>query len=210
MAQKDFDLELDLSQEEQDKKDPSSDNVWVTGFEASDVVSFVDKINSVFETDPKKPIVINICSTGGTVVGLFAMQDAMDAIRGRADKDFFFVTHAIGAAMSSACDLLAHGDLRLASDYCTIMTHQASEGDPDADRLNYLSFERFKTNCNYDGSVEDIMFAFIRAKYMNPKEALDFGIIDDIGAPVLAKRDGKYIILVKKSKGRRDVRIRRK
>lgn len=207
---KEFELELDLSEDEQIEKDTNSNEVWVTGFDAPDAISFIDKINSLFEESPDKPIVINICSPGGTVYGLFAMLDAMDSIRGRASKDFYFVTYAVGAAMSSGCDLLAHGDLRIAAPNATMMVHQTSEGDPDADRQNWISFDIFRNNTGFEGSTEDILHYFVRAKYFDPKEALDFGIIDDIGTPVFDKRGKKDIILVKKPKGRRNIRIRRR
>jgi ATP-dependent protease ClpP protease subunit len=205
----DFDIEMDMSIKEQDKK-PISNNLWVTEFEQNDVISFIDKINSLYDENPRKPIVINITSCGGSVLGMFAMMDAMDAIRAKADKDFYFVTYATGYALSAGCDLLAHGDLRICSANTTVMSHLVSEGDSESDRLNYLSFEIFGANIGYTGSTDSLMKEFMRPKYMTPETALEYGIVDEIGFPVVEERDGQFVVLVKKAKGRRNIKIRRR
>ena len=66
--------------------------VWVHDFEDRDVIEFKEKLSTLFEENPTKPIIINIKSYGGSVHGLFAMMDIMDSFSALAPEGFCFIT----------------------------------------------------------------------------------------------------------------------
>ncbi len=177
-------------------QDHSRDNeIWVTSFDVSSAIQFKKDIFRIFELDPKKPMIININSSGGPADGLFMMLDAMDSVLSIADQQkFCFVTACMGIAMSAGAVLLSHGRLRFASPLSSVMLHQVQSGVfgslPDMDveydeikKVNERVLTILNKNCKVKGGIEVLRELVSRNRYLTPQEAKEFGIIDAIGYP---------------------------
>lgn len=167
-------------------------NIWVTEFNTEAAIDFHEKVFEKLAQDSKNPLVIYINSPGGHVAALISMMDTMDCARSQASKDFYFITIVYGEACSCAAYLLAHGDLRVATPKSTIMFHQVSGGalghvkDMEIEidftkKLNTQLMEIFLADTGFKGGVEQFKKFIERDRYLNPEQAKELGIIDEIG-----------------------------
>jgi ATP-dependent Clp endopeptidase proteolytic subunit ClpP len=175
----------------------SNDEIWITSFDLEAAIQFKKDVFRKFEEDPKKPIVININSYGGSATGLFMMLDTMGSILAIADTQHFcFVTACMGAAMSAGAVLLSAGGIRFATPLSSIMLHQVSSDIygpmPDASveyeemkRINETVLTFLNEKCKIKGGVEELKGLLARNKYLSPWEAKELGIIDHVGYPKL-------------------------
>lgn len=135
--------------------------------------------------DPEKGIQLYINSPGGSVYDGLAIMDTMDFIKPDVS------TIAVGLSASMGAVLLAAGQKgkRYALDHSKVMIHQPSSGfqgtasDIEIDALETLKVKKL---------LEDLMAKFTgrtpaqvnsdmdRDKWLTAKEALDYGIIDEI------------------------------
>lgn len=168
------------------------DEIWITEITVDNAIEFCEKIKRRFNENPQIPIPIYINSPGGDVSAMFTMMHAMDSIRAIAPPNFYFITIVTGEACSAAADILAHGDIRIALPYSTIMIHQTSGGAAghiedlkssikEHDRINDLSAKIFVHNTNIPGGVSGYKKIAARDKYLSPEEAKDLGIVDHVG-----------------------------
>jgi ATP-dependent Clp endopeptidase proteolytic subunit ClpP len=170
-----------------------SGEIWVTSFDYQAAIQFRKELFYFFEKYPKKPIIININSLGGDVFGLFLMIDAIDAIKSLPDAPHI-ITACSGCAMSAGAALLSHGTIRFATENSSIMLHQVSSfiggAFPDLEieheelaKINKKVLTLLYKNCKFKGDLDQLKDLVARNKYLDPKEAKDFGIIDIIGIP---------------------------
>lgn len=167
-----------------------SDRIIFLGEEVSDVSASLITAQMLFleSRDPEKDIQFYINSPGGSISAGFAIYDTMQYVR--CDVS----TICIGLAASFGAFLLAGGakGKRLALPNAQIMIHQpAIHGNgiqgqatdlkivsdhiqKSKERLNILFAE------NTGKSVEEIAAATERDYYMTAKEAVDFGLIDNV------------------------------
>ena len=135
--------------------------------------------------NPKKDISIYINSPGGIVTSGLAIYDTMRYIRPDVS------TVCVGQAASMGSMLLCSGakDKRYALPHSRIMMHQPSGGaqgqasDIEIQAREILSLrERLnKIYAEHTGQkLEVIEKAVDRDRFMSPKEALDFGLIDEV------------------------------
>jgi len=138
--------------------------------------------------DAEKPINIYINSPGGVITSGMAIYDTMQLIKPEVS------TTVIGQAASMGAVILlagAHGK-RYALPNSRIMIHQPSGGSRGTSidieiqtRETVRVRERlYEVMAEHTGrSVEEIFKACDRDNFMEPQEALDFGIIDEIVKP---------------------------
>lgn len=138
--------------------------------------------------DAKSEIKIYISSFGGSVYAGLAIYDAMQMVQAPLS------TICIGPAFSMAAWLLAAGDpgRRYATPHSRIMLHQASTGligtttDIRVAAQNILHTEKVLNELlarHTRRSPEEIAQAIQRDLWLDPEEAVAFGIIDAIAPP---------------------------
>lgn len=168
--------------------------IWVTKFDEESSRKFRESVVAISKNDPAQPIIIYIDSYGGSVDSLATMIETLDEIPNP------IITACVGKAMSCAAILLSHGDFRMCGKHSRIMIHEVSSGtfgdvhDMHADvveakRLNEHFMGLLAKNCGFS-SYNDIRKLIKeqdgRDRYMNAKQALEFGIIDAIGLPKIS------------------------
>lgn len=196
----------------------SCGDIRVCDIDTDTAIEFCDIIWERFNENNQAPIIIRIHSNGGDVDAMLSMMDTMDTIRAVAPKEFAFVTIAEGRVMSAGCDILAHGDIRIAEPNSRMMAHQAYwvaggvndsalAGALDSDRQNQLTLQIFAKNIKYRGGVERLKNRLMHDSYFTPQQAKEFGIVDEIG-DARVKTIVKYtveIVTIKK-RGRKNER----
>jgi ATP-dependent Clp protease protease subunit len=175
-------------------KKTSSDEIWVTEFTSEAALKFREQVLDASHSDPLKPIIVYIHSYGGAVDALASMIETMDEISNPV------VTACQGVAMSCGAMLLSHGDIRFVGKHSRVMIHEISGGthgdvhdiNVDAEemkRLNRYFMGILAKNCGikggYDALRKMIKGQDGRDNYMDASAALEFGIVDAIGMPVV-------------------------
>jgi ATP-dependent protease ClpP protease subunit len=110
------------------------------------------------------------------------------------------ITCAFSKAMSAGAMLLAYGDTRFASEHSTLMIHEISAGavghiddiniqHSNITKLNEKLMKLLVKKCKFKGGIQALkkMLANSRDLYLDPEEAIKFGLIDHIGVPTLQK-----------------------
>lgn len=134
-------------------------------------------------TEPGKPIRLLINSPGGVVTSGFTIYDTMNEISSPV------YTHCTGIAASMGAILLSAGEKRFVSDHARIMIHQPSGGigGPVADieiqleeilKIKEQGAAILASNCGQ--SIDRIKKDFDRDYWMNAREALEYGIVDEL------------------------------
>lgn len=143
--------------------------------------------------DPDKDIQMYIHSPGGVIPAGLAIYDTMNLVR--ADV----ATFCVGVTASMATILLAAGanGKRFAMPHATVHMHQAlGGGRGQAVDVEIMAKELLRENelirqilVRHTGQDEDrIRKDFDRDFFMNPEQAKEYGIIDEI----LTKQDGEH------------------
>lgn len=138
--------------------------------------------------DPRAEIKIYISSFGGSVYAGLAIYDAMQMVQAPLS------TICIGPAFSMAAWLLAAGDRgrRYATPHSRIMLHQASTGlcgtttDIKVAAQNILHTEKVLNDIlarHTKRTPEEVAQAIQRDLWLDPEEAVTFGIIDAVTSP---------------------------
>jgi ATP-dependent Clp endopeptidase proteolytic subunit ClpP len=173
-----------------------TDEIWVTKFDEDAVQKFRDSVIALSKTNPQKPITIYIDSYGGAVDALAAMIETLDTIPNTV------ITVAVGKAMSCGAILLSHGDVRFCGPNSRVMIHEVSSGTigdvhdmkadtQEAQRLNSHFMGLLARNCgfkNYDEIRKLIKAQDGRDRYLNANEAVEFGIVDVVGMPLVTSQ----------------------
>ena len=135
--------------------------------------------------DPKKEIYFYINSPGGLVTAGLGVYDTMQYIKPDVS------TFCIGQASSMGSFLLAAGakGKRFSLPNSRIMVHQPSAGfqgqatdiEIHAKEILFLKKRLNEIYANHTGrTVDEIKKALERDKFMNPKDAKEFGLIDKV------------------------------
>ena len=135
--------------------------------------------------DPKKEIYFYINSPGGLVTAGLGVYDTMQYIKPDVS------TFCIGQASSMGSFLLAAGakGKRFSLPNSRIMVHQPSAGfqgqatdfEIHAKEILFLKKRLNEIYANHtDRTIDEIKKALERDKFMNPKDAKEFGLIDKV------------------------------
>ena len=135
--------------------------------------------------DPKKEIYFYINSPGGLVTAGLGIYDTMQYIKPDVS------TFCIGQASSMGSFLLTAGakGKRFSLPNSRIMVHQPSAGfqgqatdiEIHANEILFLKKRLNEIYANHTGrTVDEIKKALERDKFMNPKDAKEFGLIDKV------------------------------
>ena len=167
-----------------------SDRIVFLGEEVSDVSASVIVAQMLFleAQDPGKDIQLYINSPGGSVSAGFAIYDTMQYVK--CDVS----TICIGLAASFGAFLLAGGakGKRLALPNAEIMIHQPAihgngiQGQATDIKITSDHMQKSKKRLNAilaentGKSIDEIAAATERDNYMTVREALDFGLIDQM------------------------------
>ena len=167
-----------------------SDRIIFLGEEVSDMTAGLVIAQMLFleSQDPEKDIQLYINSPGGSVSAGFAIYDTMQYIK--CDVS----TICIGLAASFGAFLLAGGTRgkRMALPNAEIMIHQPAihgngiKGQATDIKIMSEHIQRSKQrlNCilaeNTGKTIEEIVIDTERDNYMSAKEALEYGLIDEI------------------------------
>jgi ATP-dependent Clp protease, protease subunit len=135
--------------------------------------------------DPERDIYIYINSPGGSITAGLAIYDAMQFIR----PDVATVCMGLAASMGTVLLCAGTKNKRFALPNSTIHQHPAGGGmqgyAPDVEiQARYLIAMQKRVReimaLHTGQTLEKIERDFDRDKYMNPEEARDYGIIDEI------------------------------
>lgn len=167
-----------------------SDRIIFLGEEVSDTSASLIVAQMLFleAQDPEKDIQLYINSPGGSVTAGFAIYDTMQYIK--CDVS----TICIGLAASFGAFLLAGGakGKRVALANAEIMIHQPAihgngiQGQATDIKImsDHMQKSKQRLNCilaeNTGKSVEQIQADTERDNYMSAKEALEYGLIDQV------------------------------
>lgn len=168
-------------------------HIRVNKFDEDSAAKFHFKVTSLSAADPTHPIIVYIDSYGGNVDALASMVETIQSVPNR------IVTVCIGKAMSAGAILLAAGDYRFCGKNSRIMIHElvgTTHGDPhdiksssnEIIRFNQYWVDFFAKKCglkDYAAFKEILDKSVGREIHFNANGAKDFGIVDDIGIPVI-------------------------
>lgn len=167
--------------------------IWVSGGVDQHMSDIVQAQLLFLDSVEKKDITLYINSPGGSVMCGLGIVDLMNYI----SSDVATVNLGMCASMGSV--LLSSGTKGKRSSliYSKVMTHQVSHGTSgviedtrinqiEAEKYNYILFKLLAKNCGK--TFEEMLDSSRRDKWFNSKEALEFGLIDEIIG--LEKSDG--------------------
>lgn len=149
---------------------------------ANSIVAHLLYLNS---KDSRKPITLYINSPGGVITSGFAIYDTMKLVKAP--------VHTIGYGMcaSMASFLLSMGDKRSVLPNTCVMIHQPLGGAQGQQTEIEIKYKRitslreklekmYAEKSNGKSSYEQIHKACERDNYLDAKEALDMGLVDEI------------------------------
>lgn len=184
-----------LNDPNMDGSDIKSGEIWVNEFNEASATKFREQLIQAAMRDPSMPVLIYIDSYGGYVYSLAKMIESMDQMPNP------LITICMGKAMSCGAILLSHGHYRYCAPSSTILIHEVSggtEGDVH-DLVNDASETKKLNECflgllaensgikgGYRGLRKIIKDKDGRDLYLNAKEAVKFGIVDEVGTPMIA------------------------
>jgi ATP-dependent Clp protease protease subunit len=160
--------------------------IFLTGeFEDNMSSLIVAQLLFLESEDPDKDIYMYINSPGGVVTSALAIYDTMQYVKPKV------ATLCIGQACSAGSLILMAGEagMRYSLPNSRIMIHQPSGGfrgqATDAEiHLNDLLETKKRLNSLYVNhtkrKIEEVEKAMERDNFMNPQQALEFGLIDKI------------------------------
>lgn len=135
--------------------------------------------------DPNRDITMLISSPGGSVLAGLSIIDTMNYIK----PDVATINLGLAASMGSC--LLSSGTKGKRSSLISsrVMLHHVSSGTQgviddqrvslmESEKYNYLLFQILSKNCGK--SFEQVHDDSMRDRWFNSKEALDYGLIDEI------------------------------
>jgi len=163
------------------------DNIIFLGTAIDDTVANAVVAQMLFleSEDPDKDIQIYINSPGGVVTAGLAIYDTMQFVKND------IVTYCIGQCSSMAAVLLAAGTKgkRFALPHGRIMIHQPSggaQGQASDIEISFKEIQRLKEMLaqimsDHTGQMaKKLIKDMDRDFFMNPKEALEYGLIDRV------------------------------
>ncbi len=166
--------------------------IVVNKFSEESAKDFRKKVQRFAAHDPNMPIVVYIDSYGGNADAFNNMLSVLKSVPNT------IITVCQGKAMSAGAALLAVGDVRFCDEDARIMIHEASGGalghaddvKTDAKEFDRLNLQIMTLIANRCGKTYEQLKALIRDNegrdlYLTAKQALDIGLIDFIGLPLV-------------------------
>jgi ATP-dependent Clp protease protease subunit len=163
------------------------DNIIFLGTAIDDTVANAIVAQMLFleSEDPDRDIQIYVNSPGGSVTAGLAIYDTMQFVKND------IVTYCIGQCSSMAAVLLAAGTKgkRFALPNGRIMIHQPSggaHGQASDIEITFKEIQRLKEmlaqimSTHTGQTAKKLLKDMDRDYFMNPKEALDYGLIDKV------------------------------
>ncbi len=159
--------------------------LWVSGMVNDNMANIVQAQMMYLDSIDKKDIKMHINTGGGSVLAGLGMIDVMRYIGSDVE------TINTGMAASMGAMLLSSGTKgkRASLNFSKTMIHQVSSGAQgtvmdnrishmESEKYNFLLFKMIAENTDKD--VYEVLETANRDKWFNSKEALDFGLIDEI------------------------------
>jgi len=159
--------------------------IWLSGPVNQHMSDIVQAQLLFLDSVEKRDITLYINSPGGSVLCGLGIVDLMNYIK----SDVATVNIGMAASMGSV--LLSSGTKGKRSSliYSKVMVHQVSSGSSghiednrinqlESEKYNFLLFKLLAKNC--DKSFDEVLEGARRDKWFNSKEALEFGLIDEI------------------------------
>lgn len=157
--------------------------VWMKGQVEENMANIISTQMFILNSENnKKPIYLFCDSPGGSVHAGLTIRATMEIIEAPVIAVTFFGC-SMGFYLPSAADL------RLVTNYTHMMAHQVSSGTngqildqkislEHSDRLNEQLLTEIAQNCGIE--LEELRKIVDRDKWMNGKEAIEFGVADGI------------------------------
>ena len=159
--------------------------LWVAGVVGDQISTIVQAQLMYLDTVEKKDITMHIDTPGGSVKSGLSMIDVTNYI----ESDVATVNTGMAASMGSV--LLSSGAKGKRSSLLNskVMTHQVSHGTQgnvqdtrinqlEAEKYNFILFKMIGENC--DKNYKEVIEFSRRDRWYNAKEAMEFGLIDEI------------------------------
>lgn len=162
--------------------------IWVSGVVNQQMSDIVQAQLLYLDQAEKKDINMYINSPGGSVMNGLGIYDVMNYI------SCDVATMNLGMCASMGSILLSSGkkEKRSSLVHSKVMTHQVSHGTQgniqdtrinqmEAEKYNYILFQILADNCGR--TFQEVLEFSRRDKWYNSKEALDFGLVDEVIVP---------------------------
>jgi ATP-dependent Clp protease protease subunit len=159
--------------------------IWVAGVVNQNMSTVVQAQLMYLDSVEKRDIRMHIDSPGGSVLAGLSMVDVMRYI----NSDIETINTGMAASMGSI--LLSSGTKgkRSSLNFSKVMIHQVSSGSQghiednrisqmESEKYNYILFKMLAENSGK--SFQEVLESARRDKWLNSKEALEFGFIDEI------------------------------
>ena len=159
--------------------------LWVAGVVNTQMSTVVQAQLMYLDSVEKKDIKMHIDSPGGSVLAGLGMVDVMRYI----NSDVETINTGMAASMGSI--LLSSGTKgkRASLNFSKVMIHQVSSGasghvednrisQMESEKYNYILFKMLAENSGKP--FDEVLESARRDNWLNSKEALDFGFIDEI------------------------------
>ena len=162
--------------------------LWVSGVVDQRMSDVVQAQLLYLDQAEKKDINMYINSPGGSVMNGLGIYDVMNYI----SSDIATMNLGMCASMGSILVSSGTKGKRSSLVHSKVMTHQVSHGSQgniqdtrinqmEAEKYNYILFQILADNC--EKSFDEVLEFSRRDKWYNSKEALDFGLIDEVIVP---------------------------
>ena len=174
------------------------EDIVVNKFNEESAKKFRAQVLKRAAIDDSMPIIVYIDSYGGYIDSLNNMLDTMEQVPNQ------FVTVCTGKSMSCGAVLLAAGDFRFCGRNSRVMVHQGSSGaggpieslQNDVDeskRINKQLMSKIAERCGmtltqFKKEMKERLHRDddeARDLYLPPQDALELGIVDFVGMPVV-------------------------
>jgi len=159
--------------------------LWVAGVVNDNMSTVVQAQLMYLDSVEKRDITMHVDSPGGSVKSGLSMVDVMRYI----SSDVATINTGMAASMGSI--LLSSGEKgkRSSLNFSKVMIHQVSSGaqghvadnrisQMESEKYNFILFKMLAENSGRD--FQYVLEAARRDKWLNSKEALDFGFIDEV------------------------------
>jgi len=159
--------------------------LWVAGVVNDNMSTVVQAQLMYLDSVEKRDITMHVDSPGGSVKSGLSMVDVMRYI----NSDVATINTGMAASMGSI--LLSSGEKgkRSSLNFSKVMIHQVSSGaqghvadnrisQMESEKYNFILFKMLAENSGRD--FQYVLEAARRDKWLNSKEALDFGFIDEV------------------------------
>ena len=180
-----------------------SDEIWVNKFTEESAQKFREELlKAADRVEEHCPLIIRIDSYGGYVDSLAKMLETIDSVKNP------IITSCEGKAMSCGAILLSNGDYRFVGKHSRVLVHEISHGSigdvhdvhndaEEGKRINRYFLGLLAKNCRIKGGYTGLRKLIKdhdgRDIHLNAHEAIDFGIADEIGVPMVVPSVSYFI-----------------